>query len=423
MTSATITCPHCRGAFELNTESIAAPLIAATRREFEEKLAQKDLALLEKQAALESEETALANRRAALDEEIAARLASERSKIAADEARKAKRLLEIELTAKDKALSEAQETIRARTEKLEEAQQVQAEATRKMRELEDAKRELDLTVEKRVAETTAAIREKASAEVDERYRLIIAERDAQTEALKRQIEDLKKRADQGSQQLQGEALELTLESQLRERFPFDTIEAIAKGVSGADILQSVTTQGGAAAGSILWESKRTKHFSEQWLGKLREDQREVKADLAVIVTAAMPKGVSTFDLIDGIYVTSIPCAIPLAIALRQMLIELSTTRKVVAGQKTKAELLYQYLTGGDFKRRVEALVEKFNEMEEDLSKERNFFTKQWNKRHAQLHAIQETMHGMRGDLQGITGNAIAEIEEFDTPLLTAVAAE
>jgi hypothetical protein len=177
--------------------------------------------------------------------------------------------------------------------------------------------------------------------------------------MQRQIEQLRRKAEQGSQQLQGEVFELELESLLRAKFPQDIIDPVAKGDFGGDALQGIVGPLGQRCGSILWELKRTKNWSDAWLPKLRDDQREAKADIALIVSNALPKGTQTFDLIEGVWVSETRCAIPLAIALRQSLIEISAARQAGEGQQTKMELVYQYLTGPGFRHRVEAIVEKF----------------------------------------------------------------
>jgi hypothetical protein len=176
-------------------------------------------------------------------------------------------------------------------------------------------------------------------------------------------------------------------------------------------------------GSILWESKRTRNWSDSWLSKLRDDQRTAKADIALIVSNALPKGVETFDLIEGVWVTDTRCAIPVAIALRQSLIELSAARQANEGQQSKMEMVYQYLTGPRFRQRVEAIVEKFSDMQADLDKERKTMTRLWAKREAQIRGVIEVTVGMYGDLQGIAGRALQEIECLDVIALEAPSEE
>ena len=231
--------------------------------------------------------------------------------------------------------------------------------------------------------------------------------------MQRQIEELKRRAEQGSQQLQGEVQELELESLLHTVFPLDTIEPVAKGEHGGDVIQRVMGPLGQLCGSILWESKRTKNWSDGWLAKLRDDQRAAKAEAAMIVSQALPANVETFNLIDGVWVTSHRCAIPVAIAVRHSLIELATARQAGEGQQTKMALVYQYLTGPRFRHRIEAIVEKFADMQQDLDKERKTMTRLWAKCEEQIRGVVESTAGMYGDLQGIAGRTLQEIEGLE----------
>ena len=292
----------------------------------------------------------------------------ERGRLAKEEAEKAKRLVALDLDQKSKQLSELTEVLKQRDAKLAEAQRAQADLLKKERELADAKREMDLTIQKQVQTELSGVREKAKKEAEEALSLKMRERDEQIASMQRQIEELKRKAEQGSQQLQGEAQELELESTLRQKFPLDLIERVAKGEFGGDLIHRVVSVSGQCCGTILWEAKRTKNWSDGWLGKLREDKRNAKADLALIVSHALPKGLEHFDHIEGVWVTNPRCAVPVAIALRQTLIELSAARIMSEGQQTKMEIVYQYLTGPRFRHRVEAIVERFSAMQEDLDR-------------------------------------------------------
>jgi hypothetical protein len=210
--------------------------------------------------------------------------------------------------------------------------------------------------------------------------------------------------------LQGEALELELESLIRARFPRDLIEPVPKGEFGGDILQRVQGPAGPFSGTILWECKRTKAWNDVWLAKLRDDQRAAKAEIALLVSTVLPKGIETFDLIDNVWVTKLRFAIPLAIALRQSLIELASSNRAAEGQRTKMELVYQYLTGPRFRNRIEAIVEKFTDMQVDLDRERKTMIRLWAKREEQLKGVLDSSAGLYGDLQGIAGRAMSEIE-------------
>ncbi len=186
----------------------------------------------------------------------------------------------------------------------------------------------------------------------------------------RQVAALKQRLEQGSQQLQGEVLELDFESGDPGAVPERRVEPVAKGVSGADILQRVAAPGGAVCGAILWETKRTKVWGGDWLAKLRADQRAAGADISLLVSQALPKEVDTFAPVDGVWVTDYAHALPLAVALRESLIALGNAKAAREGQGTKMELVYEYLTGPRFRHRIEAIVEKFTDMSADLDREK-----------------------------------------------------
>lgn len=416
MTEPTIICPNCKTEIKL-TESLAAPLIESTRRDFEKRLALKDTDIAKKEEALREREEAVSKAKQAINDQVAEKLLVERAKIVSEESKKAKLAQQSELDQKARELTELQEVLDQRNVKLAEAQQAQADLIRQKRELDDAKRELQLTVEKRVQDGLSATREQAKKEVEESLKFKVMEKEQTIASMQTQIEELKRRAEQGSQQLQGEVQELELEALLRTKFPRDTIEPVPKGEYGGDVLQHVNGPQDQICGTILWESKRTKNWSDTWLPKLRDDQRVAKAEVAIIISQVLPKGVESFDLVDGVWVTEPRCAIPVAISLRQYLIELSAARQAGEGQQTKMEMVYKYLTGPRFRLRVEAIVEKFSDMQADLDKERKAMTRLWAKREEQIRGVIESTAGMYGDLQGIAGRTFQEIDGLDIPLL------
>lgn len=420
MTEPTITCPNCKTEIKL-TESLAEPLIQATRKQFEEKLQQKDTEVAQREATLRLKETEVADAKRQLEQQVAEQVASklqqERAQIIAEESRKAKQASATEIENKARELADLQEVLKSRDEKLAEAQKAQAELIKKQRELDDAKRELELTVEKRVQDGLDHVRMQAKSQAEEEQKFKVMEKEQTIAAMQKQIEDLKRRAEQGSQQLQGEVQELELENLLRVKFPFDTIEPVGKGEFGGDVVQRVFSQQGQASGTILWESKRTKNWSDGWLTKLREDQRAAKAEIAVIVSQVLPKDVESFDIVDGVWVTHPRAALPVATILRNTLLQVNMAKQVSEGQQTKTEMVYQYLTGPRFKQRVEAIVEAFSSMQEDLDRERKAIMKQWAKREEQIERVMNATVGMYGDLQGIAGKSLQEIEGLSLTLL------
>ena len=348
---------------------------------------------------------------------VAPLLEAERPKIAAEECRKAKLASAAEIGDKTREIAELQGVLKQREEKLGEAQQAQADVLRKQRELDDAKREVGVTIEKRVQAELSVVRDSARREAEDQYKLKVSEKEQTITAMQRQIEALKRKAEQGSQQLQGEVQELELEALLAGRFPHDNIQPVPKGEHGGDILHRVFGPQGQLCGTILWETKRTRNWSDGWLVKLREDQRTAKAEVAVILSHALPNGVETFDLIDHVWVAHPRVAIPIAVTLRQSLVELAMARHASEGQQTKMEMVYQYLTGPRFRQRVQAIVEAFSTMQEDLYSEKKAITKQWAKREEQIDRVMHATVGMWGDLEGIAGKSLQEIDGLEMKAL------
>ena len=418
VTDPQIVCPNCRTEIRL-TEQLAAPLIAETRRKFDQQLAAKEADFGRRESVLKKAQDELAQARATIDAQVNAKLKSERAAIAQAESVRARQAVADEIGNRDRQLAELHESILTKDAKLAEAQKSQAETLRKQRELDEAKREFELTVEKKVQEGLGAVRDKARLEAEDSLKAKVAEKETQIAGMQRQIEELRRKAEQGSQQLQGEALEIELESQLRARFARDLIEPVPKGEFGGDVLHRVLGPAGQACGTILWESKRTKNWSDGWLVKLRDDQRAAKAEIAMIVSSALPKGVESFDLVEGVWVVEPRFALPLAIALRQSLIDVAGSKLAQEGQQSKMELVYSYLTGPRFRHRIDAIVERFTEMQSDLDRERKTMMRLWAKREEQLRGVLDSTAGLYGDLQGIAGRAMADIESLDVLMIDA----
>ena len=369
MSEPTITCPKCKHEIKLN-ESLAAPFMEKAQRDFESRI------LLVRQ----------------------------------EEAEKAKKAASTDLTEREKELSELRDTLKTRDVKLAQAQKDQAEALRIKQEFEDAKRELDLNVQKQINERLATVREEARKEAENEQKLKVSEKDLLISQMQQKIEELRRRSEQGSQQSQGEVLELELESLLRNKFLTDIIEPVAKGVSGADVTHKVMGNTGEHCGTILWEFKRTKNWSEGWLEKLRDDRHKAKADVAIIASQSLPDTIKSFGIIDGIWVVHFNYIVPLASLLRRSLVELSAVRQSKVGQQTKTEMMYSYLTSNEFRLRVEAVVESFSNLKEDLDSEKKTILKQWAKREKEINKAIEAIVGMYGDMQGIAGKSLPEIK-------------
>lgn len=402
-------CPNCGTEIKL-TDSLAGPFLDATRQEYESKLREQKLKIQTREEAIKGKEREL-------DQKLEDQLKAEREKIAADEKRKAQAVSAAELEAKSNAVKELEDVLKQSNVKLGEAQKAQADLIKKERFLDEQKRELELTVEKRVQQSIAEVREKTKAEIEGELKLKVSEKEEQILSMQRQIEELRRKSEQGSQQLQGEVMELELELELASKFPHDSVEPVPKGEFGGDVLQHVIAPNGLRSGAILWETKRTKNWSDGWLSKLRNDQRNAKAEISILVSRALPKDIETFGNVDGVWVSAPRFGIGLSMALRQTLIEVALSKQAGEGQETKMEQVYGYLTGPRFRHRVEAIVEKFTDMQADLDRERKAMTRLWAKRETQIQSVIESTVGMYGDLQGIAGQAIQEIEGLELPLL------
>jgi hypothetical protein len=419
MADPTITCPNCQREIKL-TESLAAPLIEATRRDFTQRLDCVKAEMAERESAVRIREEQLAKAREGINAQVEDKLKCARAQIEADAAARAKRALAGDIEQKAKEIAELQDVLKQREGKLAEAQKAQAELIRKQRELDDARRELELTVETRVQQGLEATRAQARKDAEEKLNLKVAEREQTIASMQRTIEELQRRAEQGSQQLQGEVQELELEALLKAKFPVDVIQPVPKGEHGGDVVQQVMGPMGQACGTILWESKRTKNWSDGWLAKLRADQRTAKAEFSVLVSQVLPKDVDTLDFVDSVWVAHPRAVLPVAIALRHSLIEVAAARQANQGQQGKMEMVYQYLTGSTFRQRVQAIVEAFSSMQEDLDRERKVIGKQWAKREQQIEQVMQSTVGMYGDLQGIAGKSLQEIEGLELGALGEV---
>jgi hypothetical protein len=336
--------------------------------------------------------------------ELERSLAEHKKKLETQLAAEAKAQFDTQLKAMNEALSAKEGTLaKFRAEELTLRKQLrEAEDTRKNQDLE-YQRKLD--VERKKIEEQA--RSAASEEVGRRE----AQWKAQLESAQREAADLKRKLEQGSQQLQGEALELSLETLLKSAFPLDEILPVPKGVNGADLVQRVRSPSGLVCGTILWEAKQTKAWQPAWLRKLKDEQREIGAELAVIVTAAMPKEAREPFLREAdVWVTRFDAARPLAEALRASLVELHKQRQANLGRNEKAELIYNYICSPQFVQRLKSVYEGFAAMRDELEAEKAAYVRIWKKREAQLTRMQDGLLGVVGDLQGIGQDAFPALD-------------
>ncbi len=400
-----VTCPNCRSEFPID-QIMSAQMAEKIRNELETEFSKKTRLLTAEREEIATRRKDLETSQQQLDKRVQETVAKARKKIEADARVVAQQMVSVELKDRKEQLSEA-------TQKLQLLQDNELRLRKEKRQLEEQAEQKELEVARRLDEERQKIRATALSQAQEQNQLKLAEKEQTIDSMRKKIDELVLKAEQGSQQLQGEVQELALESMLPSEFPGDVIQPVAKGVKGADVLHHVFDKTGRECGTILWESKRTKNWSDKWLSKVIDDQQEAKASCACIVTAAMPESVRYFEELNGVWVASWSCARSVAIALRRVLIESARARRATEGQHDKMELVYNYIHSAEFSNRVRGVVKPYIDMQADLETEKRAITRQWNKRQKQLEQAIASTVGLFGDLQGIMGSGLQEIEEMD----------
>ncbi len=411
-TLSTVKCPNCKHEFQPG-DAISAEIEGKIKARYVERFNkdQKDLAdkerLLEKQLELvkkqqEDQESIIADK-VKLQKSV---LEQEAIKKAASEMQMQMELLNKELT--EKSL------------KLKESQGKELEFLLKEKEIKNKEAELEITIQKKLLQEREQFTEQIKRQENERNSLKEKEHQMQMLELKKQLDDQKKLTEemvrkqgQGSMQLQGEVHELALEDLLRSTFPFDTVEEVGKGVKGADAIHIIKNSLGQTCGKIIYESKRTKAFSNEWIDKLKHDMRNSQADLAVIVTETMPKDMDRFGMREGVWICSFSEAKSLSFVLRDSLIKIYAAQASQENKGDKMSMLYSYLTGVEFKQQIEAIVEGFTELQEGIAKEKNAMAKIWKEREKQLEKVLLNTTNFYGSVKGIAGNAISDIKKLE----------
>lgn len=318
--------------------------------------------------------------------------------------------LEVAVEAQKKAAVEVDEEKKRNRELAEQVTQL----LKQMRELKRHDEERELEMAKKMAEEEGEIRNEAKKKAIEETDLKMAEKDKKITDMEKMIEELKKTAQQGSQQTQGEVLELQLEQLLRREFPNDTVAEVPKGIRGADVIQEVRDRTGRSCGTVLWESKNAK-WTSLWIAKLKDDQRAVKADVAILLSVDLPKEMLPFSYQNGVWVTNRDSLVPLAGLLRITLHDIFVTKQGNVDKKEKMEFLYSYFTGIEFKQKVEAIVEAFSALHEDIEREKRWFSVKWARQEKYTRKALDQALGMYGDVQGITGQSLPEIKSLEEP--------
>ncbi len=400
-----VRCPRCATSFELS-DALTLELRERLRLELQDDIVQREAELLRQQEDSRKREENLNKAKLELDAEVNRRTQSRVRELEAKAKADAEQALEVRLQDLTDAVSKNERD-------LQQSRELELELRRKQRELEASVLDADLKVQRTLAEERNKIRGDAEVRTQESHRLKDLEKDKLIQDLKSSLDDMKRKADQGSTEIQGKVLELDFEEQLRRIFHLDDIQPVPRGIRGADLVQMVRNPAGSDCGSIIWETKNTKAWSPGWITKLKDDMAETRASLAILVTVALPEGIARFGQVDGVWVTDPLSALPLAAALRQQLLQLERERQASTGKTVKMEMLYSYLAGNEFKGRVEGIVEAFTSLQDQLQRERRAMEKNWKEREKQIERVIKNTVGLYGDMQGIIGGQIPTIDALE----------
>lgn len=284
------------------------------------------------------------------------------------------------------------------------------ELTKSIRDLKDQNEKKELENEKRLNREIERIKEDLAKSVKEKSDFEVLELKKQLEDTKKSLIDAQRKAEQTSQQLQGEVLELDFEQQLKNSFVFDEFSPIPKGIEGADIWQKVRNKHGQEAGSILWEIKRTKAWSKSWLPKLREDARKINASICIIVSDVLPDGMNYYERVDGVWVCSYYLAISLTKVLRESLLQIAIAKSGASHKDETLQEIYDYIVSESFRHKIEAHFESVRYLREDLETEKRAMERIWKKREVQIQRLDRSMSQMFGEIQGIAGPALPPVK-------------
>ncbi|MGJ8725282.1 MAG: DUF2130 domain-containing protein [Roseibacillus sp.] len=442
MNEGSITCPNCDHQFELS-DALQSQIREQLEGKLKEEFTQREVDLKKRTTALKEQAAQLAKNQESVDELVASELKKQSAQLEAAaakklEARYADQLKELQSSLKEqgedskrklaeaetKATAKAKEELQVQLKELQESaaekdaslkalRDQELELRKKQRELAKEKEEAELAMQRKLDTEREAISKEVTEKLGEQHRLKELEKDQMIRSLKTSVEDMKRKAEQGSMESQGEALEIDLEEQLRQSFPHDEITPVSKGVRGADIVQNVRTPLSQDCGIILWETKNTKTWSDAWLTKFKDDMQEKRAVLGILVSVALPASIKRFGRIDGVWVSDPASALSLVLALREQLLVVNREQLASVGKNEKMEMLYQYLAGTQFQQKITGIVEAFEAMQLQIIREKRAMEKQWKEREKQIERVVKNTVGLYGDMQGIIGGQIPSIPALE----------
>ncbi|EAK0436969.1 DUF2130 domain-containing protein [Campylobacter lari] len=415
---ASIKCPQCGNNINVNEilyrqlESEISQKNQLERKKIEEDMERQKEEYKKAFELLDQEKENIKKQKERIDEEISKEaknlLKQEKQKLA-DSIRK-----EINDDYKE-MLDLLQKELTEKSNQVKELNKSKAEIEKLKREKEEVEAKIQAENEIKFSKLLQEEKIKIQKTVDEKNELKFREQEEKLEQLKKQLQEAQRKMEQGSQQLQGEIQELAIEEFLKNKYPFDTIEEIAKGAKGGDCIQIIHTREVQNCGKIYYESKRTKEFKREWIGKFKTDIINKGADAGILVTEVLPKELDRMGLIDGIWVCTYEEFKALSSVIRDSIIKINQAKKSQENKTDKMSLLYKYLTSTEFKMQIETIVEGFTQMQKDLESEKRSIQRIWKQREKQLEQVLENSINMYGSIKGIAGNSIASINVLELP--------
>ena len=404
-----IQCPNCGTPIDVN-DVLKHQLEDSIRKEFQQKATLQNKELELKNELLEKAKADFEAKKKQENELFAERLEREKKNAEREIGEKLKTKLEEEnkdrLLLMEKELSE-------KSEKIRELNKMQGEIAKLQREKLEMKEAIEAEAQKQLNATLVLERDKIRKQEEEKNELKIKEYQKQSDDQKKLIEEMKRKQEQGSMQLQGEVMELAIEEWLASNFPLDTIDEVKKGANGADCLQIVNTRELQNCGSIYYESKRTKAFQPAWIEKFKNDIRTKRANIGILVTEVMPAGMDRMGMRDGIWICSYEEFKGLSAVLRQSLIQVSQAVQAQENKGDKMSMLYDFLTSNEFRLQIEGIVEGFTQMQSDLDSEKRAMQRIWKQREKQIEKVIHNTLGMYGSIRGIAGNAVQAVQALE----------
>jgi hypothetical protein len=400
-----IICPNCEFEIPLN-EVLTHQIEDSLKKELQKDIRKQEELLAARKEELRSKEEALKKSETDLDDKLQVLLKQKETELIALATKKARSDSETTLKALQQELEE-------KSKKLSESQETELALRKKSRDLEEREKTLVLEVEKKLAAGIDEARQKAIKSFQEAQQLKDAAYEKKIADMSKAVDEAKRKAEQGSMQTQGEVAELNLEETLKQAFRFDDIDPVAKGVRGADVIQTVRDNSLKSCGKIIWEVKNTKVWSQGWIQKLKDDQVAAGAEIAIIVTEAMPADLKDFGMVENVWVTTKSLAIPLAGALRDSLANLTYARNSAEGMSEKMKILHQYIVGPEFRQKMEGIIETFIGMKVQLEREKSAMIKLWKEREKQIDRVVDNTSGMYGTFKGVIGAELKEISSLE----------